>query len=786
MTAGRRQVGFRGRLLIAMLMLVLGTSFSIAAAFMVSTFQEEESRAHERLNVAGDVVQEVLARRAAILFTSLTVLVEDFGFKSAIATQNEPTMRSMLENHSQRFNSSLAIVTDRAGNILANLQGLPPGAALPFPQLIEEANRTGAATALITWDDQAYQALMVPVQAPGLKAWLVMGIALNDAFADTISRLTGVDIVFRSVSEGAETPIIYGQTVSVDQAMGSANAMPANPDMIGNQRYFIRTTQLGKRDEAPVQALLLLDRQTALSAYYRLALDLLWVVIGALTVAGLIALALARALGRPVLELAAFAGSIGDGKATAPPGIRARGELQTLEQSLEAMQQRISHREHRIRHDANHDSLTGLPNRRAMERQVRQQLADGQQGWLLSLSITGLKEISETLGFEFGDNVLIASGLRLRGIVPADQMLARTGGNEFMVVAPNTDETAIHNTLADIRTALENAVTISDTPVSVELAAALLELPEHAHTVDDVRRRTSLTLDRARKHETRTATYLEGGEEHHLRELRIIRDLQQAMANREIRMVYQPKIRFDTATLTQVEALVRWQHPELGFLNPEEFIQLAERSGQIHQLTDYIIRSVERDGRDWYGRGMPKIGVAINLSTLDLTNANLPALINTIFADWPRPLNMLTFEITETAAMVDMQASARTLERLRQLGAKLSVDDFGTGYSSLAQMRQLPVQELKIDKSFVMKLDSTPQDQLIVKSTVDMAHGLGLTVVAEGIENEGSWRLLQSWGCEMAQGYFLGRPMSPEGLVDWHVEFQQKSGGLRAAIPQTQ
>lgn len=785
MISGRR-VGFRGRLLIAMMVLVLGTSLSIAAAFMLSTFQEEESRAHERLNVAADVVQEVLERRAAILFTSLNVLVEDFGFKSAIATQDEPTMHSMLENHGQRFNSSLAIVTDRAGNILANLQGLPSGSPLPFPRLIGEANQTGAATALITWSDRAYQALMVPVQAPGLKAWLVMGIALDDSFADTISRLTGVDVIFRSASEAGDTPTIYGRTVTADQLIGSADAMPVDTDMIGNQRYFVRTAQLGERESAPVQALLLLDRKTALSAYYRLALSLLWVVIGALVVAGLIALALARALGRPVLELAGFAGTIGEGNQATPPGIRTRGELQTLEQSLVSMQQRISHREHRIRHDANHDSLTGLPNRRAMERQVRQQLAQGQQGWLLSLSITGLKEISETLGFEFGDNVLIASGLRLRGIIPSHQMIARTGGNEFMVVAPDTDEITIQNTLSDIRAALENSVTISETPVSVELAAAMLELPVHAHTVDDVRRRTSLTLDRARKHETRTATYLEGGEEHHLRELRIIRDLQQAMANREIRMVYQPKIRFDTATLTQVEALVRWQHPELGFLNPEEFIQLAERSGQIHQLTDYIIRSVEKDGRDWYARGLPKIGVAINLSTLDLTNANLPALISTIFADWPRPLNMLTFEITETAAMVDMQASARTLERLRQLGAKLSVDDFGTGYSSLAQMRQLPVQELKIDKSFVMKLDSTPQDQLIVKSTVDMAHGLGLTVVAEGIENEDSWRLLQSWGCELAQGYFLGRPMSPDGLVEWHAEFLTKSAGLQAATPVSQ
>ena len=167
-----------------------------------------------------------------------------------------------------------------------------------------------------------------------------------------------------------------------------------------------------------------------------------------------------------------------------------------------------------------------------------------------------------------------------------------------------------------------------------------------------------------------------------------------------------------------------------------------------------------------------------NLSALDLSNQALPTIIEMIFADWPRPLEMLTFEITEGAAMTDTQAAVRTLGNLRQLGVKLSVDDFGTGYSSLAQMRQLPVQELKIDKSFVLRLDSTPQDQLIVKSTVDMAHGLGLSVVAEGIENEESWRLLQSWGCELAQGFFLGRPMSPEQLIDWYGTFGQRSETL--------
>ncbi|BES69014.1 bifunctional diguanylate cyclase/phosphodiesterase [Marinobacter nanhaiticus D15-8W] len=785
-------IGFRGRLLAAMLTLALVTSLAIAAAFMLSTFEEEQERAREQLDVAGEVVQEILQRRAQLLVNTLSVLVEDFGFKSAIATREPATITSVLENHSQRFNADLAMIIDREGNLLANLHGLVNQNRLPFDRLLQQANRHGVAADLVTLQNQAYQALMVPVQAPGLRVWLVMGFSLDDEFAGIISRLTGVDVVFQSTRlHGANKTQaasgkqgltrFYGRTLGdgdLTPIAGDSQKTTSDSGMIGDRRYFARTAPLGKEGEAPVEALLLLDRQQALADYYRLALDLILLVLACLALAGLLALGMARALGRPVLKLTQFAGQIGEGKDPIPPGLKSRDELGKLERVLVNSVRQIRHREHRIQHEATHDSLTGLPNRSAMDAYLKTVLEQRVPGFLISLTVIGLKELSETLGYEIGDQALIATGLRLRGTVGAENMLARTGGNEFMTFLPGTDEDRLQDAIIVLKARAEESMQLDQTPLAVELSATILQLPEHARSLDDIRRRLSLTREKAAKDETRMAFYVEGGEERHLRELKIIQDLHQAIAQGQLTMVYQPKIRLDTATVVQVEALVRWQHPQLGFINPEEFISLAERSGQIHQLTEHILRQVELDGRAWQAAGMPGIGVAINLSALDLANQALPTIIEMIFADWPRPLEMLTFEITEGAAMTDTQAAVRTLGNLRQLGVKLSVDDFGTGYSSLAQMRQLPVQELKIDKSFVLRLDSTPQDQLIVKSTVDMAHGLGLSVVAEGIENEESWRLLQSWGCELAQGFFLGRPMSPEQLIDWYGTFDQRSESL--------
>ncbi|MCP4064235.1 MAG: EAL domain-containing protein, partial [Gammaproteobacteria bacterium] len=312
---------------------------------------------------------------------------------------------------------------------------------------------------------------------------------------------------------------------------------------------------------------------------------------------------------------------------------------------------------------------------------------------------------------------------------------------------------------------IESPLQVDQTPFSLRVTIVTMELPEDASDTDALRRRLNLTFEQAEAHPEAFTRYKPGQDESHLRELKLVTDLHTAILNNGLHMNYQPKLNSQTGELEQVEALVRWIHPELGFISPEEFIFLAEQSGQIHDLTAHILQRVASDARRWHEQGVDA-GVAINLSAMDLIWPALTRHIAETFSDWHHDLERVTLEVTESALMEDPEVAMATLKQLRELGVTLSVDDFGTGYSSLSQLRKLPVQELKIDKSFVLKLDSEPQDQLIVQSTIDMAHGLGLKVVAEGIENLEAWRLLQHWGCNLAQGFYLSRPVAPEDLPE--------------------
>ncbi|WP_152205850.1 putative bifunctional diguanylate cyclase/phosphodiesterase [Marinobacter changyiensis] len=774
--------GFRGRLMLAMLTVVVVTSVSIAGVMLVYLFEEEKTRAARQLDVAGGIAKEVIDRRNELLISNLRVIVEDFGFKSAIASRDTPTITSALANHTARAGTNLAMLADNQGDLIANLQGLENGSQMPFGRVLSAARERGFATEIVSWRDRAYQVLIVPIQGPGLRAWLAAGFPLDNEFADFIGGLTGTDVVFKR-RDGNRATILASSLPGDAMETGVLEQFDLmnDSDLMESRRYFVKSLTLRDAPDSTITALLLSDRATALETYYQLAFDMALLVIAALAIAGLLVLITARALGRPVLELAHFAAAIGNNPAAEPPDLKTSGELNTLCNALTEMRLRIREREHRIRHHALHDDLTGLPNRKAVEQVLLQWFQQRQPGYLIGFSLTDFKALNDTLGFGIGDQAILATGLRLRGQVPPDCPFGRTGGNEFIALLQGEDEIQLRKQLTRLRSHAELPVVIRDTPINLQIHIAVLRVPEDARTLDEVRRRLGLTLERARKTDNRIAFYEPGGDELHLRELRLIRDLAGARQSGELFMNYQPKIRFEQVRFTQVEALIRWKHPELGFINPEEFIALAERSGQIHELTHFILKRIAADAQQWHQAGL-NIGVAINLSALDLADRNLPGDVLAVFDQWRGRMDQLTFEITESVLMHDADTAIQTLEKLKALGVKLSVDDFGTGYSSLTQLRQLPVHELKIDKSFVLNLDTQPQDQLIVKSTIDMAHGLGLSVVAEGIENSESWHLLQSWGCDLAQGFFLGRPMDADAIAQWADEFTARVADLRPAL----
>ncbi|TGN39433.1 putative bifunctional diguanylate cyclase/phosphodiesterase [Marinobacter confluentis] len=764
------RIGFRGRLVSAMVALVAIVSLSIGALLMLYLFEDEKSRATEQLSLGERVAEETLQRRTSLIFSRLDVVVRDFGFRSAMASRDRVTADSALENQSRRVGARFAMIIDSDGNTLAAADEPPSGlvAQAATLNLLAEAQVNGFASQMVVLDDRAVELVTIPVEAPGLRAQLIAGFGLGRETTDVIERLSGTDVLFRTRDSEADDYRFLTEAMDIEETrLAELADVGSGPQTAGSfvtsAHFFTRIVSLSENASNPLQLLLLINRDASLNAYYQRAIEILLLVSSVLVLAALIAMIMARSLGQPVLSLARYAKAIGDGESPEPPPIKAGGELAELRHALGEMLLKLRDREEQIRYAASHDEITGLPNVHAFLNSVRESLRNNETYRLFGLRINELPNINDTLGLAFGDKVLRAVAGRLSQELPEHSELARTGGGEFLMLAEACTGEALDRLAHQILDAVQAPMQIDSTPFALRCTMVSLQLPEDAQDTDQVRRRLNLTFEMAQTTRQRITHYQPGRDENHLRELQIIADLTTAISSMGLHMNYQPKLAMADGRPKQVEALVRWIHPDLGFISPEEFIFLAEQSGQITELTRHILARVAEDARAWHRAGLD-IGVAINLSALDLTRPELIDEVADAFADWPMAMSDITLEVTESALMEDPETALETLGRLRALGVTLSVDDFGTGYSSLSQLRKLPVQELKIDKSFVLRLDTEPQDQLIVKSTIDMAHGLGLSIVAEGIENREAWHLLKQWGCETGQGFYMSRPVGAEEL----------------------
>lgn len=755
------QLGFRGRLVVAMVVLVALVSLAISALFTAYLFDEEENRAMAQLDVGARLTEEVMNRRTALELSRLSVLVQDFGFRSAIASGDDATMLSALDNHSQRIGAAFAVILDQSRQPLAST--LDHSAPFILDQSFSAASAQGYGRQLITLGQRGYELLLIPVQAPGLRAWMAAGFALDDDVAEAIANLSDTAVFFRARAEGQQTHQVIASSSGVDPAPPENGVgLTDNDTLLDDPRYFSRVVPL--EAGGPLQAVLLINRDASLQRFYQRVTEVLLVVIAVLFFAIVVALYLARTLGRPVLELADYARAVGKDNPPPPPKLAGGGEITQLGQAFADMLSRLQEREEQIRYTASHDDVTALGNRNALLNLTRELFDTQAPCSVIGVRLDELSEINDTLGLELGDKVLIGVANRLRASLPDAHLLARTGGDEFLAVLPDVAARQLKDQATTLTEVLHKPLLVDDTPFSLKITVVTLSLPTDASDSNELRRRLNLTFEKAHGNQADVTRYQSGEDENHLRELRLIGDLHKAITQRGLTMNYQPKLDFRTGKLVQVEALVRWIHPELGFISPEEFIFLAERSGQIHDLTAHILDLVATNAQAWQQAGLT-FGVAINLSAMDLAWAGLPDYISRCFKDLPGGMADITLEVTESAVMDEPDKAVTTLNQLRALGAKLSVDDFGTGYSSLSQLKSLPVQELKIDKSFVLNLASEPQDQLIVKSTIEMAHGLGLSVVAEGIESLDAWALLQAWQCDMGQGFGLSRPVPATELA---------------------
>jgi diguanylate cyclase (GGDEF)-like protein len=420
-----------------------------------------------------------------------------------------------------------------------------------------------------------------------------------------------------------------------------------------------------------------------------------------------------------------------------------------------------------IEHRALYDQLTGLPNRNLFRDRVEQSILTSRRemtsSTVMFLDIDHFKEINDTLGHAAGDALLQVVAERLRAEMRASDTLARLGGDEFAILCdgPAPDACLVAERL---HSALHGAVTVREFPLEITMSVGVATFPEHGDDADAVLRHADVAMYQAKETRAGTAVYDPEQDLNDEARLTLAGELRRAIHNEELVLHFQPKAELASGEIVGVEALVRWQHPERGFIPPNEFIPIAERTGLIKQLSRHVLAGALRQCSEWRDSGLD-LHVAVNLTIPDLLDLELPDLIATLLQETGVRPDQLELEITETTILADPFRVRQVLERLNEMGLRLAIDDFGTGYSSLAYLKRLPVQTIKIDRSFVMDMCGNANDATIVRSTIDLGRNLGLEVVAEGVETQEAWGALRALGCTLAQGYLISRPLPADELA---------------------
>lgn len=782
-TPPRRGLRFGTKLVLLLASLVVGLQAAGWLTVRVAVERSVKQQLEAQLAVGERVWNRLHEAKLRQLLERVSVLAEDFGFREAIALQDGPTLESMLESAQQRIGTPFGAVLAADARVLA--QRLPEGIRLPedsLRDLIAEARETGFSAGVVALSGKAVSYALVPVFAPDLAGWLALGQPFGNEEAEELADITGLtpSVVLRE--EARWRPLqgrwTLGPAEAARLASGGTRLLLSGSEH--GEHHPRLALRLSAEHLTPVYLIIEADHALAMAPYAGLQAQVLVLSLIAAGLAMLVAALVGRRVSGPVGTLARAALRIRRGEYDASVPVEGDDEFATLAEAFNAMQQGIAEREQRILHQAGHDALTGLPNRERALSLLTQRLADPglQQGTLAMIDLRHFHQVNDQLGYVHGDLALTEVANRLRAVVRGDDLVARLGGDEFLVGFWAMDAELAKTRFEALAEQLAAPMEVRGVPLRLEVDLGLVPFSRKKDgPLPDARtllRRVEIANQCAKREGRRIGLYREGMDERHLRQLAIIGELRAAIESDQFSLHYQPKVDLRTRQVRHVEALLRWTHPQLGRIGPDEFIPLAERSGLVGALTCWVIDHAFAELAAWQADGFDH-GVAINLSAIDLADPTLAATVLDRLRHHGISADSIILEVTESAVMTDMDRAVQTLERLRSQGLRVSVDDFGTGQSSLAQLKRLPADELKIDKSFVLQLVPGSDDERIVQSIVQLGHALGLKVVAEGLENEVGLEVLLRLGCDVAQGYHFSRPLPYDVLLDWLRHHRQET-----------
>lgn len=767
----------RARILLSYLffltLLVIVTFYVVQS----TTYEHSTGQLVAHAQASSNVVRDKVISRSNALQESLNTVSKDFSFKQLMvgSIEDKISLKVALQNYQRRNDADIAWVLDNKRKVLASTTITETDILK-----INAQDFTHRDIQLLFIEDQFYLIKAAPVKyvesSRNINGWLIMGIDTRRLITAELVDLTDMDVTLLQL--GANHKVI-GTTLSsrlTDQLVNlpinkEAGLHPLDRPL---QQYLYFADLFAQWKGTPIHILLSTHEDKAYVSYNSLLVQLIAILAIAGFMASAAAMFLSNGVLSPITKLVAVANKIRQGKYVSRFPTSSTLEVASLSSAISAMQEGIKSREEEIQYLAYNDSLTQLPNRNHFYKYLKEQISKSSKPLaVMMLDLDRFKDINDTVGHEIGDTLLQDIANRLKAAAYPGVFIAHIGGDEFGIIVDDIEGQNPDTIAQNFSSLFERPFQIQQLTLDVDVSIGVAAYPEDADSAYGLMQCADIALYSCKGLHYPVAQYKPSLNKHSVQRLNLMSELRGALALGQLSLYYQPKLSIKEGRIATVECLIRWIHPVHGFVPPDEFIPLAEQTGAIREVTHWVLEEAFKQQKIWKEQGH-QIGIAVNISAVDLVDMTLPTFVAELMSEYEANGDALTLEVTESAVMSEPESALKALNTLQRMGIALSIDDFGTGYSSMAQLKKMPVDELKIDKAFVLDLANNEDDQVMVRTLIALAQNLGLNTVAEGVEDNQSLDLLTEMGCTKAQGFHLSRPLPAKDFTTWLKEYENK------------
>jgi diguanylate cyclase (GGDEF)-like protein len=788
---------FQAKLQILFVALFITIQVITIAAVNHTTKNYFKQQSQQALQVARMHFQVSLKQRHDELVDKASALLRNPRFTKAIISANRNIITRTRESLQSDIQSDRLLVINSNKQIVFDSNNtLNKGQRFFDPALLNQANSSGFSSGFLLEDKETFQVSFVPVQLTDMVIWIGLARPVTEADLRIIKNKIALPVDLSLITRlAAQPPAIKVSSSAPVQSVSAifnrlllsetstqvseASSQAATMDLL-DDRIIASIDKIAELpDKTEVFVGIYFAMEDALATHQPLFTFLMLIAVIGVGIASAGCFYVAKTVTTPIRALDAGVARIAGGNYQQRVHLHERNEIGRLGQALNLMMESLQSRSKETEYRLTHDLATGLANRDFLQKNMSAWIDSGQQFSVVLVDIAHFSEINNILGHEKGDTLIVKFSNRLKSLVKSTDFIARLTGKSFVIVLLDAAIEDMEKVAQRIIIRMDKAFKIGDDNVDTEIYMGVANFPAHGNDSRTLLRKAETALDEARHNPLRYAAYDKLSDPYKPEMLSLMGELRQGLKKGEFFFEYQPKLDLATGLITGCEALVRWNHPDRGKLFPDEFIELAERSSNIGELTLWGLSEAMRQVEEWQALKID-VTIAVNLSVRDIQYRQFTQRVEELLSTSKIDPSRIHLEITETEMMAKPELSLNILENLSAMGFKLVIDDYGVGYSSMAYIKQLPVSEIKIDRSFVTDVLQNPEDNVIVHSTVDMVHSLGLKATAEGVEDKLTLEHLQKIGCDYIQGYYIAKALDKADFA----ELVLQRNCLASALPQ--